>query len=140
MTTSRVNTRTLEKLGVLFVSSDATKQEFRKLSRNTKDVKIVRFEPTEEELELFKDGGVAIIDQSICSHARYFIGSKESTFTFRIQEEREIMGFELRDTFDMLCGEGKDACEGGSQWKIEWGEEYKKWETYEKNKEGKSEL
>ena len=101
-----------KKLDVLFVSSDATKEEFRELSANTKDVKVVRFEPTKEELELFKDGGVAIIDQSICSHARYFIGSKESTFTFRIQEEREIMGFELQNTFDMLCGEGKDACEG----------------------------
>jgi len=129
-----------KKLGVLFVSSDATKEEFRELSANTKDVKVVRFEPTKEELELFKDGGVAIIDQSICSHARYFIGSKESTFTFRIQEEREIMGFELKDTFDMMCGEGKDACEGGTQWKIEWGKTDKKWKTYEKNKEGKSEL
>lgn len=31
---------------------------------------MVRFEPTWEELELYKDGGVAIIDQWICSHAR----------------------------------------------------------------------
>lgn len=32
---------------------------------------MVRFEPTWEELELYKDGGVAIIDQWVCSHARY---------------------------------------------------------------------
>lgn len=31
---------------------------------------MVRFEPTWEELELYKDGGVAIIDQWVCSHAR----------------------------------------------------------------------
>lgn len=31
---------------------------------------MVRFEPTWEELELFKDGGVAIIDQWVCAHAR----------------------------------------------------------------------
>jgi hypothetical protein len=31
---------------------------------------MVRFEPTWEELELYKDGGIAIIDQWICSHAR----------------------------------------------------------------------
>lgn len=31
---------------------------------------MLRFEPTWEELELYKDGGVAIIDQWICSHAR----------------------------------------------------------------------
>merc|ERR1711936_758900 len=73
-------------------------------------------------------GGVAIIDQSICSHARYFIGSRESTFTFRIQEEREIMGFKLDTTFDMLCGEGKLSCEKGTQWKIEWGKQNQKWQ------------
>ena len=31
---------------------------------------MVRFEPTWEELELYKDGGVAIVDQWICAHAR----------------------------------------------------------------------
>lgn len=31
---------------------------------------MVRFEPTIEDLELLKDGGVAIIDQWICAHAR----------------------------------------------------------------------
>jgi len=32
---------------------------------------MVRYEPTWEDLELLKDGGVAIIDQWICAHARY---------------------------------------------------------------------
>ena len=128
------------KLAVLFVSSDASKEEFSELSKNIKGVKVVRFEATEQELEKFKDGGVAIIDQSICSHARYFIGSKESTFTFRIQEEREIMGFRLDDTFDMLCGEGKENCEKGTQWKIEWGKKDHKWEIPNKEKKVKSEL
>lgn len=31
---------------------------------------MVRFEPSVEDLELLKDGGVAIIDQWICAHAR----------------------------------------------------------------------
>uniref|UniRef100_A0A8C9LDZ4 Uncharacterized protein n=1 Tax=Pavo cristatus TaxID=9049 RepID=A0A8C9LDZ4_PAVCR len=31
---------------------------------------MVRFEPTWEELELYKDGGMAVIDQWICAHAR----------------------------------------------------------------------
>jgi len=117
------------KLGLVFVSSDASKEEFKELIKNMKGLNVVRFEPTKKELETFKDGGVAIIDQSICSHARYFIGSRESTFTFRIQEEREIMGFNLKDTFDMLCGEGKSSCEGGTRWKIEWGGKDEKWET-----------
>merc|ERR1719397_1779815 len=46
--------------------------------------------PTKQELRQFGDGGVAIIDQIICSHARYFIGTRESTFTFRIQECRSF--------------------------------------------------
>jgi len=49
---------------------------------------------------VLKKGGVAIIDQIICANARYFVGSKESTFSFRIQEEREIMGFDPKTTFD----------------------------------------
>ena len=126
------------KLEVLFVSSDASKKEFEELSRNMKETLLVRFEPTKKELETFKDGGVAIIDQSICSHARYFIGSRESTFTFRIQEEREIMGFKLADTFDMLCGEGDYTCEGGTRWKIEWGD--KEWETPSRTISGRTEL
>merc|ERR1712096_96532 len=128
------------KLVILFVSSDASKEEFSKLSKNIKGVKIVRFEPTKQELEKFKDGGVAIIDQSICSHARYFIGTKESTFTFRIQEEREMMGFRLDDTFDMLCGERKEDCEKGTQWKIEWGRNDEKWDLPTANKKVKTEL
>lgn len=31
---------------------------------------MVRFEPSWEELELYKDGGLAVIDQWICAHAR----------------------------------------------------------------------
>ena len=53
---------------------------------------------------------------------RYFIGTRESTFTFRIQEEREMMGFRLEDTFDMLCGDGDLSCESGTRWNIDWGE------------------
>ncbi|VDL57872.1 unnamed protein product [Hymenolepis diminuta] len=48
-------------------------------------------------------GEVAIIDQWICAHARFFVGSVPSTFTFRIAEEREIMGFPAATTFNSLC-------------------------------------
>ena len=36
---------------------------------------LVWFAPTEDELFLHKDGGVAIIDQWIASHGKYFIGT-----------------------------------------------------------------
>ncbi|CAF3926461.1 unnamed protein product [Rotaria magnacalcarata] len=55
--------------------------------------------------QVVKNGGKAIVDQWICAHARYFIGSYESTFSFRIQEDREILGFEQDSTFNRLCGD-----------------------------------
>ena len=108
----------------VFVSTDAPKNEFEELKKmlQNEDVNAFRFIPTDEVHREYMDGGVAIIDQSICSHARYFLGSYESTFTFRIQEEREIHGFPAKKTFDMLCADGKFDCEKGSQWKIEYPE------------------
>jgi len=129
------------KLDTLFVATDAPMEEFRELSSLMKSVTVLKYHPTAQEIETYKDGGMAIIDQSICSHATYFIGSYESTFTFRIQEEREIMGFPLKDTFDMLCADGKENCEKGSQWKIEWGNKEQDWSTREDfEEEGHAEL
>lgn len=78
---------------------------------------IIRYISDEEVTEKYGDGGVAIVEQIICSHARYFIGTYESTFSFRIQEEREIIGFPTQNTFNRFCGSNKD-CEKPSVWKI----------------------
>ena len=70
----------------------------------------------------FKDGGIAIIDQILCAHSRYFIGTYESTFSFRIQEEREILGFNYSTTFNRFCFEtNKNECQT-TRWLIkkEW--------------------
>ena len=106
----------------VFVSSDAPKNEYEDLKERLKktDIEAFRYIPTEEAHHKYMDGGVAIVDQSICSHARYFLGSYESTFTFRIQEEREVLGFPTKKTFDMFCADGKFDCERGSIWKIEY--------------------
>jgi len=108
----------------VFISSDAPKNEYEELKKSLKktDVEAFRYVPTDEIHKKYMDGGVAIIDQSICSHARFFLGSYESTFTFRIQEEREILGFPTKKTFEMLCADGKFDCERGSVWKIEYGD------------------
>lgn len=61
---------------------------------------------------------------------RYFIGTCESTFSFRIQDEREIMGFNRDTTFNRFCGEGEDEnCEQPSRWKISWESDQEIWET-----------
>lgn len=76
------------------------------------------YETTPERVKLFGDGGIAIIDQWICSHAKYFIGTKESTFSFRIYEERELMGFKSKMTYNQLCNNHKSNCERPSRWKV----------------------
>ena len=122
--TKRLKKRNLD---TVFVATDASEKELKVLKDNSPGIRVVRYQPSEAELRDFRDGGVAIIDQIVCSHARYFIGTRESTFTFRIQEEREMMGFREEETFDMLCRDGEEECEGGTQWKIDWGPVDKDW-------------
>lgn len=78
----------------------------------------VATDAVEEEVELLKDGGLAVIDQWICAHARYFIGTSVSTFSFRIHEEREILGFDPKTTYNRFCGEKEKNCEQPTHWKI----------------------
>jgi peptide-O-fucosyltransferase len=84
--------------------------------------KLVHFEPNLDDLKVFGDGGVSIIDQIICAHAKFFIGTQESTFSFRIQEEREILGFELDTTFNTFCNENINGsyCKTGHSWLIKY--------------------
>ncbi|KAJ7427902.1 GDP-fucose protein O-fucosyltransferase 2 [Willisornis vidua] len=104
------------KLEKVFVATDAVEEEIELLKKLLPEM--VRFEPSWEELELYKDGGLAVIDQWICAHARYFIGTSVSTFSFRIHEEREILGFDPKTTYNRFCGETEKNCEQPTHWKI----------------------
>ncbi|XP_056633675.1 GDP-fucose protein O-fucosyltransferase 2 isoform X1 [Diorhabda sublineata] len=103
-------------LSTVFVATDGTEAEFGELERLMGGYKVMRFVPPLDFMEKYKDGGAAIVDQIICSCARYFVGTHESTFTFRIQEEREIMGFPVDSTFNVFCSES--GCPTPSVWKI----------------------
>ncbi|KAB7507203.1 GDP-fucose protein O-fucosyltransferase 2 [Armadillidium nasatum] len=105
------------KLKNLFVATDAPVNEINELRTHLKDFKVHHFSPTEDFLLNYGDGGAAIVDQIICSRARFFIGSYESTFSFRIQEEREILGFASDTTFNRLCGKNSE-CQPPTNWKI----------------------
>ncbi|XP_053678480.1 GDP-fucose protein O-fucosyltransferase 2 [Anopheles nili] len=104
----------------VFVTSDCSRMEFYNLKNYLKRFRVVRFAPESYEQRLaLKDGGIAIVDQIICSHARYFIGTYESTFTYRIYEEREILGFLKDHTFNTFCKSEKDMnCEKNTVWPI----------------------
>ena len=111
----------LKKYNVMkvFVATDAPEDEYEKFKAQFKKAEVHRFVPTQEIHEKYKDGGVAIIDQWIAAHARVFVGTYVSTFTFRINEEREILGFDPETTFNRLCGDGEEKeCEQPTKWKI----------------------
>lgn len=52
----------------IFVASDGTEEEKNELKRLVPE--IVMYEPSEETEKKLKKGGVAIVDQIICSHAK----------------------------------------------------------------------
>ncbi|XP_014245555.1 GDP-fucose protein O-fucosyltransferase 2 [Cimex lectularius] len=107
-----------QNLTVVFVSTDAPDDEVLILKQLLKSVTVIQYKADDKKQKRFKDGGIAIIDQIICSYAKYFIGTHESTFSFRIQEEREILGFPPEMTFNRLCGADK-TCTAPSKWTIE---------------------
>lgn len=58
-------------LGVVFIASDCTGNEFNDLKSYLKPYRVIKYKPeSQEQFEQIKDGGIAIIDQIICSHAR----------------------------------------------------------------------
>ncbi|XP_076458289.1 GDP-fucose protein O-fucosyltransferase 2-like isoform X2 [Babylonia areolata] len=107
-----------QKVDTVFIASDAPKEEIDKLKELLKDYKVFRYEPSKDVMQTYKDGGVAIIDQWICAHAKYFIGTRESTFSFRIQDEREILGFDPDTTYNRICGDKDKECEQPARWTI----------------------
>lgn len=107
------------KIQSIFIATDAPLSEFTLLKNKLIGLNytVYSYLPSEVESHRFKDGDIAIIDQIICSHGAYFIGTHESTFSFRIQEEREILGFDSKTTFNRFCPDSGH-CEKPSMWTI----------------------
>lgn len=91
--------------------------EFDELVNLLTKYEVHKYIPSKEVSLTYGDGGIAIIEQIVCSHARYFIGTHESTFSFRIQEEREILGFPTKTTFNVFCNDN-NKCPKPSVWEI----------------------
>ncbi|EYC16600.1 hypothetical protein Y032_0033g2742 [Ancylostoma ceylanicum] len=88
----------------VFLATDTPDSEVRELSS------LMRFPVVQYKNDELPDGAVAIVDQWICAHARVFIGSHVSTFSYRIQEDREILGFPPETTFNRLCPDAEPKC------------------------------
>ncbi|KRZ41270.1 GDP-fucose protein O-fucosyltransferase 2 [Trichinella pseudospiralis] len=110
------------KLEIVYLSTDAPETEVDELKSFLNETAVIkRFKPTDAQLQKFLDGGVATIEQWICAHAKYFIGTAESTFSFRIQEDREILGFSHNTTFNCLCPDHNLNCEQPAKWYMKQG-------------------
>ncbi|KAK2713867.1 GDP-fucose protein O-fucosyltransferase 2-like isoform X2 [Artemia franciscana] len=103
----------------VFIASDASDIEIEEIMGHIpEDLEIFTFRPSLPTKGKILDGGVAIVDQIICACAKYFIGSYESTFSFRIQEEREIRQLHPDSTFNRFCGDQELNCQQPTRWKI----------------------
>eukprot|EP00118_Oscarella_pearsei_P004603 m.19995 g.19995 ORF g.19995 m.19995 type:complete len:103 (+) comp27942_c0_seq1:1095-1403(+) len=87
---------------------------------------VVHYHASDEDLRRFGDGGVAIVDQWICVNAQHFIGTEPSTFTFRINEDRSLLGFPNEATYNAFCGDGyedkigdEEGCHQPHPWPVE---------------------
>ncbi|XP_011177082.2 GDP-fucose protein O-fucosyltransferase 2 [Zeugodacus cucurbitae] len=107
-------------LTTVYIATDTTAMELTNLKAYLQRIRVRRFTPESlTQKALIKDGGLAIVDQIICAHARHFMGTFESTFTYRIYEEREILGFPQHTTFNTLCKYATlEDCEKNSVWSI----------------------
>ena len=98
---------------LVYISTDAHVSELQQLKDHLKNagIQAITLPMKNNGHDTYHDGSLAIIDQIICSHARLFIGTYGSTFTIRIQEEREIMGFPIHATNNIFCADNSLECE-----------------------------
>lgn len=94
-------------LGAVFIATDASSQDvpFHAWMADA-PFPIFRFRPKDSSpasTTVFSEGQVAIIEQWICANAAVFVGTAESTYTFRIQEERERLGKAPETTYQNIC-------------------------------------
>ncbi|EDV45480.2 GDP-fucose protein O-fucosyltransferase 2 [Drosophila erecta] len=105
----------------VFLATDATPYELMELKELFYRFRLVHFAPESNvQRRELKDGGVAVVDQLVCAYARYFVGTYESTFTYRIYEEREILGFSQASTFNTFCKALGGSCSRNAVWPIVW--------------------
>ncbi|KAL7078809.1 hypothetical protein ACQ4LE_002025 [Meloidogyne hapla] len=100
----------------VFICTDADNKEINKITSilNKSGLIVDRFNSNE-----LSPAAVSIVDQWICANSKYFIGTHHSTFSFRIHEDREILGHPPETTFNRFCGEKEgNECEQPAKWRI----------------------
>jgi hypothetical protein len=95
---------------IVYLATDANLEEIIDLRRrllNEDGIQLVNYQLDNKDdahsEAAFSEGELAIIDQIICSQADEFLGTDESTFSFTIQEERELNHRPADSTFNRFC-------------------------------------
>lgn len=115
-----------EHIESVYISTDAEDSEWRLLKKGlqAKGHRVFNYQRDVPESGSLTAGEIAIIDQLIASHAVIFVGTIESTFSYKIQEQREILNFPSNATFNALCPEMfrtmLKVCKPESVWKIQY--------------------
>ncbi|KAI6653624.1 GDP-fucose protein O-fucosyltransferase 2 [Oopsacas minuta] len=104
-------------LSKVFLASDSSQKEYDYIQSKLGS-RVVRYTPKRDVISVLGDGGISIIDQWIALHAMYFIGTAESTFTFRICEERQLKGIPVDSTYNCLCPDTKPDCIQLIKWNV----------------------
>ena len=104
-------------LSLVFLTTDSSRDEVEYI-KSKLGYRVVRFEPTSEQLSAVGDGGVSIVDQWIAGHARYFTGSAESTFSFRVCEDRQLRHIPEDLTYNCLCPDREPDCMQPTRWSV----------------------
>ena len=60
----------------------------------------------------------------LINNCRYFTGTSVSTFSFRINEERALLGFSPDSTYNRLCGDKEDVDKCKSEQPGRWFPKY----------------
>lgn len=104
-------------LQTVFIATDATQEEKEELSSLISPRPL--FYTPSPTIQSKGDGAVAIIEQLIAGHATYFIGTCESTFSYRIHESRMIKVIYLPDsTYNCFCNENNPKCKQPVRWHL----------------------
>lgn len=104
-------------LSQVFLATDSSQHEVDYIESKL-SIRVVRYTPKSDQLLSIGDGGVSIVDQWIAAHARYFIGTSESTFSFRICEERQLIGIPVDTTYNSLCPDNEPDCRQFTRWNV----------------------
>ncbi len=64
------------------------------------------------------DNHVVIISLSMKLVIHMIVGTSDSTFSFRIREDRQLMGFSTESTFNQLCGDKEPNCDPPTVWNM----------------------